>query len=119
MNERYDLNLDKTELRFIIKLFDFYNKNHKIIEESEEEESFRDVLFMMDSILIEIEEIEKKEIEKKNIEIKMIEESLNHYIYSSIFDDIKKEYKDIFIDLHQDYLLESDNINIDLKSEEY
>lgn len=50
------------------------------------------------------------------IKLKMIEESLNHFIYSSIFDDVRNDYKNIMIDFHQDILIISkmieSNINL-------
>lgn len=58
--KRYDLSLDKSELLFIIKLFDFFNNHHNIIEDSDEEEIYRNIYFMIDSIQIEIEDDEKK-----------------------------------------------------------
>lgn len=80
---RYNLSLDESELKFIIKLFDFYDRNHKIIKESEEEELFRDILFMMDAILIEIEENQKEiEIRKNQIEkLKSLRDEYKYYLY--------------------------------------
>ena len=54
------------------------------------------------------------------IKLKMIEESLNHFIFSSIIDDVRNDYKDIMIDFHQDILIISEMIksNISLLDED-
>lgn len=84
---------------------------------------------MKNKISLNLEkENDHKEIEIiiDEIKLKMIEESLNHFIYSSIFDDVRDDYKDIMIDFHQDILIISkmieSNINLleneDKKDEE-
>lgn len=116
LRELYDDFILKNEIKMDSNLEYFLRNLESFIESENEEKKMKKIKKIKNKIKLIFETEEKKEIEIfiDSIKLKMIEESLNHFIYSSIFDDIKKDYKDIFISFNEDILIINKMIESDI-----